>query len=97
MIKKPLIFLTSLLITFQLFAYTHQLPVPKNLIAFNATPGIKLLETSKHKTAFWHLMPYFTTEQGLTFCGIASSVITLNALGIQPPLSPTHTPYDIFE
>lgn len=72
------------------------LSLPNNLISFDSTAGIKLLQQSQHKTAFWKLMPYFTTERGLTFCGIASAVMILNALNIEPPLTPEHAPYRIF-
>ncbi len=73
------------------------LPVPKNLIAFSSKAGIDLFEQSQHKAAYWKLMPYFTTEKGITFCGIATSTILLNAINIVPPLTPGHAPYKIFD
>lgn len=72
------------------------LPLPKHLIAFDSAKGIALLQNSHNKTAFYKLMPYFTTEKGLAYCGVASSVMVLNALNIEPPLTPSHAPYRIF-
>lgn len=72
------------------------LPIPENLIAFDSTEGKTVFARSSNN-AFWKLMPYFTTEDGLTFCAVASGVMVLNALNIQPPITPSHAPYRIFE
>ncbi|MDF1653782.1 MAG: phytochelatin synthase family protein [Coxiellaceae bacterium] len=72
------------------------LPVPTNLIDFNSVKGMQLFNTSTHKQAFFALSPYFVTEKGLAFCGPASAVMALNALHIDRPTTPQHTPYTIF-
>ena len=95
LIKKLIGLFVGLLIFLNIHALPT-LPVPSNLIAFDSATGIKLLKQSQHKVAFWKLMPYFTTEKGLAFCGIASAVMVLNALNIEPPLTPEHAPYRIF-
>lgn len=79
------------------YALPTLLPVPPNLIAFDSPAGIKLFKESDHKAAFWKLMPYFTTELGLAYCGIASSSMVLNAVDITPPSTPSHAPYKIFD
>lgn len=88
--KKIFLILTLLLST------AFALPLPKNLIAFNSPAGQQLLQESQHKQAFFDLMPYFTTEKGLAFCAVASSVMVLNALPIQKPVAVLHAPYKIF-
>lgn len=94
-IKKSIGFFVGSLIFLNVHALPT-LPVPSNLIAFDSATGIKLFRQSQHKVAFWKLMPYFTTEKGLAFCGIASAVMVLNALNIEPSLTPEHAPYRIF-
>lgn len=74
---------------------TALLPLPKNLVAFNSKPGERLFKHS-HNNAFWALSPYFITEEGLAFCGIASGVMALNALHVKAPITPQHAPYRIF-
>jgi len=88
-----LIFVMSFIISTFAFA---TLPIQTNLIVFDSTEGKVLLKRSSNN-AFWKLIPYFTTENGLTFCGIASGVMVLNALNIPPPSTPDHAPYRIFE
>jgi len=73
-----------------------QLTLPKNVIAFNSAAGQVLFEESQFKTAFWSLMPYFTTERGLSWCAVASDVMALNALKFALPLTPQHAPYAMF-
>ncbi len=72
------------------------LPVPSNLIAFNSVEGRQLLNSAKHKQAFFALSPYFVTEKGLAYCGPASAVMALNALKVDRPLTPQHAPFRIF-
>lgn len=67
-----------------------------NLIAFNSKEGKNLFEESQHKNSFFALSQYFVTQKNLTYCGIASSAIVLNALPINAPLTPSHAPYRIF-
>lgn len=89
----PVIFLMTFMTSTVAFA---TLPIQKNLIVFDSKEGKVLLKRSSNN-AFWKLISYFTTEDGLTFCGIASGVMVLNALNIPPPSTPAHAPYRIFE
>lgn len=43
------------------------------------------------------LMSHFVSEYQATFCGIASSVMALNTLGITPPTAPRWYPYDYWD
>ena len=72
------------------------LPVPPTLIPMNSKKGIHLFNRTHYKRAFFALSPFFVTEKGLAFCGIASSTMVLNALLSKAPLTPQHAPYRIF-
>jgi hypothetical protein len=49
------------------------------------------------KQDFMPLISRFISEYQATFCGIASSVMALNALGIKPPVSPQWYPYSYWD
>lgn len=42
------------------------------------------------------LLANFTTQKNVTYCGIASAVMVLNARGIPAPLDPEHPPFRYF-
>ncbi|ASG67791.1 hypothetical protein CDV26_04760 [Francisella halioticida] len=79
--------------------YAKPLTLPSNVIAFSSVEGQKLLKSApaKYSQQYWQLAKYFTTENGVSFCGPASDVMVLNALGIQPALAPAHMQYSIFD
>ncbi|MCT8972972.1 phytochelatin synthase family protein [Microbaculum marinisediminis] len=52
---------------------------------------------SAEKGDFLPLMSRFVSEYQATFCGIASSVMALNTLGITPPTAPRWYPYDYWD
>ncbi|MDF2868035.1 MAG: glutathione gamma-glutamylcysteinyltransferase, partial [Gammaproteobacteria bacterium] len=72
------------------------LPLPKDLIGYDSKEGQQLLVKSDHKQNFWQLSRFYVTQQNLTFCGIASSVMVLNALQVSPPFDPIYSPYKTF-
>jgi len=82
--------LVSVALTGPLHAESPQ-PVDK-LIYFFDPPSAELLEGAE-KQDFLPLMAAFVSEYQATFCGVASSVMALNALGIERPLSPRWYPY----
>lgn len=65
-------------------------------IAIDSTPGADLLVRSEGIDDYIMLSSNFTTQSNLAFCGVASSVITLNALGLEAPESASHGRYRIF-
>ena len=79
-------------------AATTDLALPTALIALPSEKGEKRFAQTpqKDKQDYWQLSRYFTAENGTAFCGIASSAMVLNALGIKPKLAPQHAPYKIF-
>jgi hypothetical protein len=66
------------------------------LIYFLDPQSAELLEHAE-KRAFMPLMAHFVSEYQATFCGIASSVMALNALGIKPPTAPRWYPYNYWD
>ncbi len=66
------------------------------VIYFNQPESAALFSSAQIKDDYWSLAHYFVSERYLTYCGIASSVMTLNALGIESPVSPLLYPYQIF-
>lgn len=63
------------------------LPVSQNLIPLNSTEGEKLLSSSKAQEDYLPLSAYFVTQINPAYCGVASMVMALNALGIPAPAS----------
>ena len=86
MIKILLILLISLQYTFANPNYGNFSPVQKNgesymaVTSWNSAEGIKLLAQSSYKQDFYSLASHFQPQENPLYCGIASSVIILNAL-----------------
>jgi hypothetical protein len=73
------------------------LPVPQNLIAFDSQEGHRLLQNSKASVAFYSLSEQFVTQKNQSFCGVASTVMVLNALHMPAPASAELSPYSAFD
>jgi len=72
------------------------LPLPQNLISLNSEEGEHLLLQSKARQSYWNLSIQFLTQKTQAFCGVASIVMVLNALGIWAPTTPEYEPYTVF-
>lgn len=57
-----------------------KLALPKNLISLESPEGQKLLTQSNSKQDFAPLNTHFETQMRRAYCGVASSVMVLNAL-----------------
>lgn len=75
-------------------AGSHDLP--PNLIPLVSPEGRALLREAEGQRAFLPLVSQFTTQQTQEFCGVASSVMVLNALGVAAPVDPVYEPYAYF-
>ncbi len=66
----------------------------EGLIYYLTPESAHLFETANEtdKSEFWPLSARFVSENRQTFCGVASSVMVLNALGITPPVEPEWYP-----
>jgi hypothetical protein len=72
------------------------LPVPPNLVALTQPEGQKRLITAADKQSYWPLAQYFETQKNEAYCSVASSVMVLNALGIQRPESTQYPDFPYF-
>lgn len=61
------------------------------------TPDSDKWLADAEKQDFLPLMSRFVSEYQATYCGIASSVMALNTLGITPPTAPQWYPYDYWD
>lgn len=58
--------------------------------------GIQMLLESKHRCSYWPLSQYYETQITDTFCGVASSVMVLNAMAIEKPKIPHLNNHGLF-
>jgi hypothetical protein len=72
------------------------LQVPQNLINLNSTEGEKLLMESKALQDYFPLTIQFVTQKNQAYCGVASSIMVLNAIAIPAPEAPEYAPYRLF-
>jgi hypothetical protein len=71
-------------------------PVPSNLLALMQPEGQQRLTSSGNDQSYWPLSQYFETQRNEAYCSVASSVMTLNALGIQRPASTQYPDFPYF-
>ena len=62
------------------------------LVYFLTPESAALFEGAAETDDFWPLIAAFVSEERQTFCGIASSVMALNALDVPPPPAPQWYP-----
>ncbi|MGL4400426.1 MAG: phytochelatin synthase family protein [Luteolibacter sp.] len=55
------------------------------LVELDSDEGVRMLDESASKRDFFLLVRYFNTQQNMAYCGVASSVMILNALPIPKP------------
>ena len=66
------------------------------LIPFNSSEGEQLLIDSQARQDYFRLSNQFVTQINQAYCGVASSVMVLNALEIPAPESPQTKPFRAF-
>lgn len=64
------------------------LPLPEGLTDLTSAEGQTLLQGSEALSDFVPLMSQFVTQENQAFCGIASTVMVLNALNVPAPEAP---------
>jgi Phytochelatin synthase len=67
---------------------SQTLPLPQTLTPLTSLQGERLLRESQAQEDFIPLSSQFVTQQNQAFCGIASTVMVLNALGAPAPFAP---------
>jgi hypothetical protein len=65
------------------------------LVPWNSPEGIRRLERSKHKSSFYQLAHHFQPQINPLYCGIATSVIILNALRIPQGTVPSQKALEV--
>jgi hypothetical protein len=72
------------------------LPLSPQLIPFSSSDGEQLLIESTARQDYFLLSNQFVTQINQAYCGVASSVMVLNALGLPAPESPLYKPFHVF-
>lgn len=68
----------------ELFSGSTISPPNEHWIEWDSPEGLKRLDSSKYKTNLPHLLRYYESQIRGSYCGIATAVITFNALKIKP-------------
>jgi hypothetical protein len=77
-------------------AHAETLPLPPNLTALNSDEGERFFAESGVLATYFPIADNFVTQKTQAYCGIASMVMVLNAMGAPAPSSPEYQPYRIF-
>jgi len=90
--KKIALILLSLTLYYNVFAGAEEPDVNASVedqiwVEWDSPEGLSRLQTSKAKENFWKLLRFYESQIRLTYCSVATSVITLNALSVEAPPS----------
>ena len=77
-------------------ARAETLPLPDNLTGFSTRDGEVYFTESDAREAYFPLADNFLTQKTQSYCGVASIVMVLNALGVPAPAVPEYEPYRTF-
>ena len=77
-------------------ARADTLPLPDNLTGFSTRDGEVYFVESDARAAYFPLADNFLTQKTQAYCGVASIVMVLNALGLPAPDVPEYKPYRTF-
>jgi hypothetical protein len=77
-------------------ALAETLPLPPALIRLDSEAGAQLLIDSQARRAYWPLSVHFLTQKNQAYCGVASIVMVLNALGVKAPPAAGYEPFATF-
>jgi hypothetical protein len=70
--------------------------LPQSLAGFSTRDGEAYFAESDAREAYFPLASNFLTQKTQAYCGVASIVMVLNALGVPAPPVPEYTPYRTF-
>ncbi len=90
------VFLSLLLICGSSQGKSETLPLAPNLIGAASDAGEELLIGAEAREAYFPLSINFVTQKNQAFCGVASIVMVLNAMGVPAPSVPEYDPYRTF-
>lgn len=93
---RPFVLACAIVVSTLSAAQAQQSAVPPALIALDSAQGQQLLVESTARDDYFHLAEHFETQQAQSYCGVASSVMVLNALQVPAPSVPMWAPYRVF-
>jgi hypothetical protein len=96
MSRRPSFLIASFVALFALVAHAETLPLPAGLTDLNSEQGEKYLLESHALKAYFPISSNFVTQKTQAYCGVASIVMVLNALGAPAPTTPEYMPYHTF-
>ena len=77
-------------------SFAQTLSLPETLIGASSDKGEALLIDADAREAYFPLVNSFVTQQNQAFCGVASTVMILNAMELPAPAVPAYDPYRTF-
>jgi hypothetical protein len=77
-------------------ASAEGLKLPDNLVDLRSPQGEAYLLETHALEAYFPISVAFETQRTQSYCGVASMVMVLNAIGAPAPASPEYQPYAIF-
>ena len=77
-------------------AVAETLTLPDRLVDVRSPKGEALLLETPALDGYFAISTAFETQKNQAYCGVASIVIALNALGVPAPTTPEYEPYTIF-
>jgi hypothetical protein len=77
-------------------ARAETLPLPDNLTDLSSEEGEKYFLESGAFAAYFPIADNFVTQKTQAYCGVASIVMVLNAIGAPAPSTPEYQPYHVF-
>jgi len=77
-------------------AQAQTLKLPDNLVGFSSPAGEADFAEADAREAYFPLSSNFLTQTTQAFCGVASIVMVLNALGVPAPSVPEYEPYHTY-
>src|SRR5271165_6968988 len=90
----PTTFLLALLVVAG--ASAESLRLPDNLVDLRSPQGEAYLLETHALEAYFPISVAFETQRTQSYCGVASMVMVLNAIGAPAPTSPQYQPYTVF-
>ena len=71
-----------------LFALSAHCPASAEVISADDPVSETFFTQAQAKAGFWRLMHFYESQVDQTYCGVASSAVILNSLGIESPPAP---------
>ena len=77
-------------------AFAESLALPDRLVDLRSPQGEAMLLETPGLDGYFPVSAAFETQKNQAYCGVASMVIALNAMGVPAPTTPEYQPYTVF-